>query len=249
MVQKIIYSEYKYSAVELFKYTAVGAGTGLLICWLCYHSIYSVPAAAVVAVIYLKKKKTSLMEKRKKQLQYHFKDFIGAFHTSLNAGYSIENGIKEALADIKQMYGEKDVMTKEIRIMLSSLKVGRSVEEVFYELGERSGLEDIRLFAELLAIGKRQGGRLGKILGDTKYIICGKIDTEQEIDKQLAEKKYEQRIMSLMPACVILYLRLTFDGFIEQLYGNLTGVIIMSICLVVYAAAFYLGERIVDIKV
>ena len=243
------YKTYRYSAAEFLKYGSAGLAVGLLICWLCYHSIYSLPAAAAVTVIYLKRKKTALMQKRRKLLLYHFKDFLGSLHTALNAGYSLENGIKESLEEIEQMYGKKDVMAQEIRIMILGLKVGKTAEELFYDLGQRSGLEDLRLFAELLAIGKRQGGRLGKILGDTKYIICGKIETEQEIDRQLADKKYEQRIMSLMPACVIIYLRLTFDGFIEQLYGNLQGVIIMSACLAVYALAFYAGERIVKIEV
>ncbi|HIV16825.1 MAG TPA: hypothetical protein IAB17_02420 [Candidatus Alectryocaccobium stercorigallinarum] len=247
--RKIIYSTYKYSAAELIKYGAVGAAAGLIICWLCYHSVYSIPLAFAVMLIYLKTKKTSLIEKRKKQLLFHFKDFLGALHSSLNSGYSVENGIAEALEDIRQLYGDKDVMTVEIKFMLQGLKIGRPVEELFYDLGERSTLSDIRLFAELLSIGKKQGGRLGKILGDTRYIICGKIDTEQEIDRQLSAKKYEQKIMCFMPACVILYMRLTFSGFIEQLYGNTPGVIIMSICLAVYAGAYYMGKKIVSIKV
>lgn len=200
-------------------------------------------------LFYMKRKKQSLIESRKKQLLYHFKDFTGALHTSLNAGYSVENGVAEALEDIRQLYGEKDVMTQEIKRMIAGLRLGESVEELFYDLGVRSGLDDIKLFSELLAIGKRHGGRLGKILGDTKHIINGKIETEQEIDKQIAAKKYEQKIMSLMPACVIIYLRLTFSGFIEQLYGNPGGVVIMTICLMAYAFAYRMGEKIVSIEV
>lgn len=246
---KIIYSVYKYSIFELVKYGAAGLLAGCLICWLCYHSLYSLPVAIAVMFFYLKNKKKSLIEHRRKQLLHHFKDFIGALHTSLNAGYSVENGMAEAMEDIRRLYGENDVMTQEIKRMLIGLRVGESVEDMFYDLGSRSGLDDIKLFSELLSTGKRHGGRLGKILGDIKHIICGKIETEQEIDKQIAAKKYEQKVMSLMPACVIVYLRLTFSGFIEQLYGNIAGVIIMTTCLAVYVFAYQMGKRIVSIEV
>lgn len=246
---RILYDTYTMTFGECIKYGAVGLILGLLVCWLCYHSIYSAPLAAVVMIIYLQAKRKSLKEERKKKLLYHFKDFLGSLHTALNSGYSVENGTAEALEDIRNLYGDNDVMTVEIRYMIAGLRIGRQIEELFQELGERSALEDIRLFSELISIGKRQGGRLGKILGDTKHIICGKIETEQEIDRQLSAKKYEQKIMSLMPACIIIYLRLTFDGFIEQLYGNLLGVVIMSMCLGIYAGAYYMGRKIVNIRV
>ncbi len=244
-----VYDSYKMSYFELIKYLSLGLALGLLICWLCYHSIYALPIAFIVAAFYFKRKKNELREIRKKQLLYHFKDFVGALHTALNAGYSVENGIGETLSDMRQLYGEDDVMTLEVRHMLSGMRLGKEIEDLFFDLGRRSEIEDIRLFSELIAIGRRQGGRIGKILGDTVHIICGKIDTQQEIDKQLAAKKYEHKIMSLMPACVIVYLRLTFSGFIEQLYGNLTGVMIMTACLGVYAAAYCIGEKIVSIEI
>ena len=246
---RIRYDVYRMTAPERIKYGAVGLALGSLVCWLCYHSIYSAPLAAAVMLIYISAKKKSLKEERKKRLLYHFKDFLGALHTALNSGYSVENGTAEALEDIRSLHGDNDVMTFEIRYMLSGLRLGRQIDEMFEELAQRSGVEDIRLFSELLSIGKRRGGRLGKILGDTKHIICGKIETEQEIDRQLSSKKYEQKIMSLMPACIIIYLRLTFDGFIEQLYGNLLGVIIMTVCLGVYVCAYCMGRKIADIKV
>lgn len=246
---KIEYDKYVFSIGELLRYPALGLGAGLVICWLCYHSICAAWIGIVVMLVYLYFKKKSLIKQRQKLLLYHFKDFLGALHNALNSGYSIENAIGESYEDIRALYDEKDVMTKEIKIMQQGLRLGRPVEELFENLAQRSGVGDIRLFAELLKTGKRQGGRLGKILSDTRRIIFEKIDTEAEIDKQLTQKKLEHRIMSLMPACIIVYLRLTFSGFIEQLYGNFIGVVVMSICLAAYIGAYFLGERIISIEV
>ncbi len=247
--EKTDYRYYRFRPAELLGYLAVGSFLGLLICWLCYHSVYALPVAAAAAAFYLFEKKKALAEKRRQLLSYHFKDFLSALQTALSAGYSVENGVQHALADMRQLYGEEDCLVAELKRIAAGLKLHRPVEELFADLGERSDLEDIRLFAELLSIARRQGGRMGKVISDVQKIICEKIETAQEIDKILASKIYEQKIMSLMPAAVILYLRLTFDGFIEQLYGNAAGVCIMTICLGVYAAAWLLGKRIVRIEV
>lgn len=246
---KTDYNAYKFKISEILKYGAIGAAAGILVCWLCYHDFRSLPLAALIMVLYLLKKKKDLKEERKKRLLYHFKEFLSALNSALNSGYSIDNGLIETTEDMKKLYGEDDVIVNELKIMIAGLKLRKTVEELFYDLGERSGTDDIRLFAELLAIGKHQGGSINKIISDIRYIICEKIETEQEIDKQMAAKKYEHKIMSLVPACIIIYLRLTFDGFIEQLYGSFEGAVIMTGCLAAYAGAYVLGTKIVSIAV
>ena len=72
--------------------------------------------------------------------------------------------------------------------------------------------------------------------------------THLDVYKRQA-KKSEQMIMSLMPVGIILYLQMTSPGFLSVLYGNPFGIAAMSICLVIYAAAYWLGRRIVDIEV
>ncbi len=79
--------------------------------------------------------------------------------------------------------------------------------------------------------------------------IAEKQEVIQEIDAILAAKKLEHRIMSLVPFGIIVYTWISFPGFADALYGNATGVIVMTICLGIYAAAFYLGERITEVVI
>lgn len=174
---------------------------------------------------------------------------LGALNTALSAGYSVENGIRVVLSDMIGLYGENDVITNELRIISAGLSYKKTVEELFAELAERSDIDDIKLFSEMLIISKRKGGTIGKLLNDTKNIIREKNDTLREKDKVLSSKLYELKIMSAMPAAVILYLRLTFDGFIEQLYKNAAGAVVMSICLLIYIGAYMLGKRIINIDI
>lgn len=90
---------------------------------------------------------------------------------------------------------------------------------------------------------------MSKVIQKVARMLGDKIDVKKEIEATLAAKKSEQMIMSLMPAGIIAYLRLTSPGFLDVLYGNPFGICAMSVCLAIYAGAYWMGRRIVDIEV
>ena len=239
------YHIYTLSPTEILRYGAAGFAIGCLICFLCYNSLYSLPLAGAAAVLFTLAMKKRLGEKRRKTLLYHFGSFVSSLHNAMRSGYSLENAIPVSARELAALYGPGDDMAAELKYMESRMRMSVTPEELIRDLGERSGVNDIVLFAELIAVAKRTGGNMGKLLDDTWRTICGKIDTEQEIDRQLSSVKFEQSIMSVMPAVIILYMRFSFGGFMDGLYGNVTGALIMTACLALYAGAFLLGRKIV----
>ena len=59
-------------------------------------------------------------------------------------------------------------------------------------------------------------------------------------------KQLEHTIMSVIPAAIILYLRFAFSGFLDVLYEGVFGRMVMTVCLMIYAAAILLGRRMVQ---
>lgn len=165
------------------------------------------------------------------------------------AGYSLENAVKEAYCDLKQSYGEKDIMVRELKDMCNQLGLSIPVEQLFMDLAVRSTLEDIQMFANVLVISKRTGGNMEAVMKNTGRIIAGKIETEREIMSSVAARKYEQTIMSIIPLGIILYIQISFPDFMRVLYGNLFGVTVMTLCLGVYLTAWWLGQKITKIEV
>ena len=66
-----------------------------------------------------------------------------------------------------------------------------------------------------------------------------KIDVEREITTLVSGKKLELKIMTMIPLGMVLYMKISFPEFLDVLYGNLAGVIIMSICLLVCHPPWY----------
>lgn len=182
-------------------------------------------------------------------LSDQFKDCLTSVSASLRAGYSAENAFRESLSDITLIYGKQSYMAIELELIRNGLSNKRNLEEILFNLGDRSGISDIREFAEVFRIAKRSGGSMTGIINDTVSIMNRKIEIDQEIQVQITSKKLESLIMNLIPFLIIAYLSFVSPGFFECLYHNLRGILIMTGCLVIYCIGFWLSKRIMDIEV
>ena len=168
---------------------------------------------------------------------------------AVRAGYSVESAIKTCVRDLERLYGKGTDIVEEFRYIESQQHISVPLEELFLDLGSRSQVEDIENFASVFYTAKRTGGDMNRVIQKVARMLGDKIDVKKEIEATLAAKKSEQMIMSLMPAGIIMYLQLTSPGFLSVLYGNPFGIATMSICLAIYATAYWLGRKIVDIEV
>lgn len=188
-------------------------------------------------------------KKRAERLALEFRDGIQAVVSALTAGYSIENAFKEALSEIKMLYGKKNECYKGFVRIVHQLNINTNIEKAFEDFARESRIEEITNFSEVLCYAKRSGGNLVKIIKNTTDTISEKIEVKREINTIISAKKLEQNIMNVVPIAIILYMRITSAGMFDKLYGSMTGVLIMSCCLVVYALAKMLADKIVDIRV
>lgn len=228
------------------KYGAEGLTLGILITGLAYRSFFAAPLAILLLILFLIDKKRQLLQNRKMELNEHFVDFLSSLHTALEAGYSLENGIRTAQRDMERLYGIKDMLSMELKNIIRQMDYQRPAEEAFRHLGLRSGIEDLQNFGEVLAAAKRSGGQLSKIMEDTRRNLAEKMDTLREIRSGVAAREYEQKIMSCMPAVILLYVQFIFPELLRPLYHNPAGIFIMTICLAIYAVAFLLGRYLLE---
>lgn len=246
---KTDYEKYRFTILEWVRYL----GEGLLLCivvnGLCYQKLSAFCFMLPVPVWYIRRKKKQLIRLRKKNLHHQFKDVLNSINAAVAAGYSLENAVREAKKDLTDIYGEEKEMTKELTYICTQMELSVSVEKLFFQLGVRSGVEDIRNFSEILAQSKRMGGNMKEVIQNCVKVMEGKIEVKKEIDAMVASRKMEHTVMGIMPAAIILYMHMTSPGFLDPLYHNSFGAAFMTLCLMVYAGAYYWGGRIVHIEV
>ncbi len=198
---------------------------------------------------YIPMRRRQRADKRRKQLYYQFKDGLNAVRVGIASGYSLENALGEAVKDMEKIYGKQGAITQEFAYMQRQIRLSVPAEDLFYDLGIRSRTEDIMNFSEILIQSRKMGGNMKEILQNCIVSMEERIDAKKEIDAALAARKMEQKIMSLIPLGIILYLQTTSPEFLGVLYKNPAGAGVMTVCLAVYLAAYRWGERLVDIEV
>lgn len=243
------YGEYHFTWKETGKYLTQSVFLCGVLDYLFYKNWWGMLALPFVSVFYLKWKKKQLIRERRKNLNYQFKDALNSLSVAVQAGYSVENAVSACARDLERLYGKEEDILEEFHYIESQQRVSVPVEELFLDLGERSQVEDIENFASVFYTAKRTGGDMDKVIQKVARMLGDKIDVKKEIDTTLSAKKSEQAIMGLMPAGIILYMQISSPGFLSVLYGNPVGICAMTACLGIYAAAYWLGRRIVDIEV
>ena len=104
------------------------------------------------------------------------------------------------------------------------------------------------MFSQVLSITKRNGGDLIAIIRTSSETIGLKIDVQREISVSIAQKKFEQNIMVIMPIAIMSYIRLSSKGFFTPVYHNAAGIFLMTICLTLYLFAIILGFKLTSVK-
>lgn len=216
----------------------------VLFAFFFYRSVWALPPMALVGWLYLRRSRRHRRRRRNRQLLIQFRECIQAVAASMRAGYAVENAFLESIADMRGMFGENCAMEKELRLLRQGLANNVTLETLLTEMGQRCGLEEIREFAEVFAIAKRNGGSIPATVDAASSSIARRLAVEEETETLLSARKLEQRVMNAMPFMIVWYVEVSNPGYFDMLYGNPAGVALMTVCLGVYLTAYALSESI-----
>lgn len=220
-----------------------------LILYLFYESFLPILFLFPLWFLYMKEWMEEKAARKEQEFRKQFRDSIQTMAGALKAGYSVENAIRETSRDLSGMYEENVRIRKEYEQMVRKLDLNLSVVTVLNEFATGVQQEDVTNFITVYVAAKVSGGDSIAIIREAARTIGEKIDTEREIQTMLSAKKLEFKIMSVIPFVMILYMKVTFREFLSVLYGTLTGGVVMSICLILYLGAYWLGRRILQVEI
>lgn len=217
--------------------------------WLFFDSFYA--AVPLCPFVYLWHREMKEMRRRKSEdlFRRQFREWLLLLSSSLSVGYAVENAIGQSYKELKLMFPGGGPMLKELKRMLAEAENNQRPELLLEELSKRHPLEEVISFAEVFRTARMSGGSLTSIIKNTATQMAEVVDTKREIETLLSSKVYEQRIMTVMPAAVLLYLRVGSPDFVEALYHNPAGQIVMVVVLGIYLAAYLVGKRMVQFEI
>ena len=243
------YREYCFSGRDWLEFGLIILAKGIAISYLFYDSYYALFFLVPFAWMDYKKHKAKKLEGQRRQLTLQFKSMIESLVTSLNAGYSLEHAFEDARRDLQLVYENKAFIFVELDIILSGLRMNIPLVRLLKDFGERSGVDDIQNFANVVMAAKKSGGNLIRIIQKTVNSISDKIAVEEEIETMIAAKKLEECIMIIMPYGILLYLRFTNGEFLQVLYHNAFGMMIMTLFLILVYISDLWASKIMEVQV
>lgn len=246
---RIDYKSYKLDVKETIACIIIYTFIIAVISLLFYNSLFAGFAMYPFIYVFIKVASDRQRRKRCRQLQIEFGEMLDMLSASLSAGYSLERAFMPVYEEIHGIYKGNSLIENELLIINRGLQLNESIEVLLNDFGERSGISDIREFSQVIVVAKRTGGNIVKIIKKTTEHMRSRREVESEIATMVAAKRMEQRIMSIMPCVIIAYMRLTNGAYMDCLYGNPAGIVVMSICLIAAMLSIYWGRRIVEIEV
>lgn len=189
-----------------------------------------------------------IIEKRRRTLNRQFRDLLEALNTSLGAGKNVVDSFHAVYDDLKVQYDETAYIIQELEVIISGMANNVDIEELLADFGERSGIEDIKDFANVFKICYRKGGNIKETIRSTHSILSDKMEIHEDIETVVTSNKTEQNIMIAMPICIIGMIKFMSPEFAAN-FASTAGIVSTTIGVVLFVAAYKIGKSVLDIKV
>ncbi len=243
------FDTYIMSLREKVLYTAVAGVAIFLIAYIFYRSVLLSLLLIPLALIYPGVKLKDIIRKRKKELNIQFKDLLYSLSSSLSAGKTVESAFREALKDLSVLYPEPSTyILIEIHRIISRLDTNETLEHALSDFASRAKLEDVDNFVDVFNISKRSGGNIAEVIKNTSAIISDRIEVGQEVDTMLAERRFEQKVLNMVPILMILLLSVSAPDYLSPVFDTIAGRLTMTASIALLIIAWVITAKINDIK-
>ena len=202
----------------------------------------------VTGYLFLPIRVNQIIDKRRRMIKTQFRDMLESLSTSLNSGKNVTDAFLAVQQDLSMQYDEDAFIQNELRVIISGIRNNQDIEVLLYDFGRRTGVKDIIMFASIFRISYRKGGNIKEIIKNTNDIMRDKFDIQEDIETSMTSGKSELRMMMAMPVLMIG----RFKGMSPDFGANFTtpaGIMSTTISLVIYGVAYFIGSKIMDIKV
>lgn len=264
------YNVYVMSPAEKLKFYLILASIYFILGFLFYRDVIvsailcflTIPSKGVYIDYKIKKQKEKLLE--------GFRDALYSISASIAAGRQMPQAIETAAAELQRGEGQRGGapelaparnarggpdgpaagVAAEFSAMATAYHQSHAeIGDLLSSFAARSGLSEIKQFADAYRVCKKCGGDLESVCLKSASLLLDKIDFQNEVKMLVSQKKLDIALLTAMPLCVLLFLNLCSYSYIELLYTTIIGRIIMTVSLALIVIALFWGMKITDLKI
>lgn len=164
--------------------------------------------------------------------------------SSLRAGQSLPQAINNVAYKVPPPAGS------EFKKVSQELNLGKiPFEKAMQDMLRRVPSEELKIMVMAILIQKQAGGNLVKALSELSNTMAERQRVANEIRTMTAEVRFAVNIIIFLPVVVLVFMRTALPGFIDALFTEPMGYVILVIFAAVQVVAYVIIQRIANIKV
>lgn len=169
-------------------------------------------------------------------------DALMVLANAVRAGLSFQQALSNVATDLA------DPISSEFRSVSRDLQLGGDLEISMNEVADRMKSADLRLITTAVVIQRQVGGNLSEILDTISQTIRDRLAIKRSIQALTAQGRISGKIIGCLPLALLGIIYLTNPTYIEPMFTDPRGMIILAIGVVMEAAGFMWIRKIVNIK-
>ena len=170
-------------------------------------------------------------------------DTITLLSNSLRAGSSFLQSIELVSRETPDPMGE------EMGRVVREVNLGLGMEEALSNLVRRIRSDDLDLMVTAIGVQQQVGGNLAEILDTIAFTIRERVRIKGEINTLTAQGRYSGYLVAFLPIGIMITLNLINPEFMQPLFTQLIGQILLGVGAVMMIIGFIAIQKITNIKV
>jgi len=183
------------------------------------------------------------IERRAASFTNQLGDCLMMIANALRAGFSFLQAIELISKEMEPPVSE------EFKHVVRDVGLGTPVERALTEMDKRVGSPDFSLVVTAVLIQQQVGGDLARILDTISDTIQDRIRMRREVKVLTSQGRMSGWILVLLPIAVGLFMTSMNPGYLDPLFHDSIGRIILAITVVMEIIGAVVINRIVDIDV
>ncbi len=163
------------------------------------------------------------------------------------------NGVKAGLSVQQSMERIQNNLanpiSQEFGLVLSQIRIGRSLSEALNDLSQRIPKQDVQMFVTSVNILQETGGNMGETFKTIVEVVRERQKVEKKIEALTAQGMAQGTIIVMVPFVLLVVFYVLDPNYIAPLFNTTLGLIAVVIMLVLQVIGGIAMHKIIKIKV
>lgn len=168
-------------------------------------------------------------------------DAVMLLSNGLRAGFSFEQALSSAAADMPEPIGE------EFARAVAEMRLGTPLEDALEGICDRTNNADMRLMTSAVMVQRRVGGNLSQILDNIADTIRERVRLRNKVNALTAQGRMSGLIVGSLPVVMYFIISGINPGYMSTFFTSALGMALLLACSILEFVAFVLIRKITKI--